>query len=301
MYKGLQKSPHIPCPTQRPPTPPPFHSVMFACTRKEWIKAISDGKISANTKSFFFITDTQEFYWGMTRYGVGSTDGGLSIVPGLPTASSAQEGTLYFNTKDKQFYVFTGGQFVNCLPIDTSDKDALSKLSTDLRVPSSKNVFRFVSRNIKALYARVKTAQSEAIDRISDLEKNMTYILDDIGLLNKLKSLDTFRRAASARLLVLTKSMDEYASRTRTLEEKVSSDANRIAQMQRDIEALQVALRGHEDLRAEFDEKIDALDKKVNKLTAIDPSEDNLLRRTANGLIAVQNWYEVSVSKPEQP
>ena len=71
--------------------------------------------------------------------------------------------------------------------------------------------------------------------------------------------------------------------------------------MQRDIEALQAALQGHEDLRTEFDEKLAALDKKVNKLAAIDPSEDNLLRRTANGLIAVQTWYEADGSEPEQP
>ena len=290
---GLMKTPYIPRPNTKPPSPPPLPFVLYECTRNEWIKAIRDGKISYNTQSLFFIKDTQEFYRGMTRYGVGTADGGLSVVSGLPSVSMAKEGTLYYNSQDQQFYTFSGGQFVNCLPIDTSNNAALSKLSTDLRIPSSKNVYRFVARNIKALYARVQTRLQEVMDRLSDTEKNISYLLDDVGIVAKLASLDQFRKIAAARLLSLTQSLSDYTKRTSTLEEKMTGAESKIAKMQEDIQILQEALKGQDDLRAEFQGQFDALNDKIEKLTKIDPDEDNLLRRTPNGLMAVQNWYEI--------
>jgi len=298
---GALRTPYITCPSQRPQPPPSLPFALYECTRAEWVQAIRDGKITYKTNAFFLVKDTQEFYRGMTRYGIGRSDGGLNIVSGLPPSTSAVKGMLYFNSKDNQFYVFNGSEYVSCLPIDTSAAGAINKLSTDLRVPSSKNVYRFVACNIKALYGKMLQKNKDLTNRLADIEGKVTYLYNDANILAKLATLDRFRQIATARLVTLTQEMKTVTATTMDLTTRMGATEARIQQMQADITVLQEALRDEKGFRQELNDKLDTLDHKVDKLTAIDPSEDNLLKRTDKGLMAVQYWREVTVHDTEEP
>ena len=89
--------------------------LFISCTKEEYLARVASGKIDNGTGDLYFISDTQEMYRGLVRFGVGTDEHTVVLVSDTP--QSPQVGRLYYNTNIKRLMCWDGLKWL-CPVID---------------------------------------------------------------------------------------------------------------------------------------------------------------------------------------
>ena len=80
--------------------------LFICCTKEEYLSRVANGKIDNGTGDLYFLSDTQELYRGLVRFGVGTDEHTLVLVSDTP--QNPQVGRLYYNINIQRLMCWDG-------------------------------------------------------------------------------------------------------------------------------------------------------------------------------------------------